>query len=95
MEYSIYVLDYDLGSLFMQQAVVSTTNSERATSMLEEFLDQAVLRSDDDPRQLTAKNMGFRVRMVYETEIKTDTEKVIVPVGEDFIEERLGLGKKK
>ena len=79
MEYEIYVLDYNLGPLPFQQAVISTSSSEKAEGLLRKVLDDNIFGKGG------CEKIGFEVILCYETGVKSDREKVIIPVDETMI----------
>jgi len=79
MEYQIYVLDYNLGPLPFQQAVISTDSPGKAEDLLRRTLDDQVFG------QGGCERIGLEVILAYETGVRSDKEKVIIPVEESMV----------
>ena len=84
MDYEIYNLVYDLGILNFLESVVSASSHDRAKEMLENHLDENYFHKKD-----ICKKMGFNVRIISSTGVRTNEEGVFSPFISRNLEEMI------
>jgi len=88
MDYGIYVLDYNLGILPFQIAVISADSSQKAEKLLKNALD-----SEEILGLGGCDRIGLEILLAYETGVKSDREKVILPSEKSMIELRANISR--
>ena len=71
-----------MGILAFQESVISASSHDRAKEMLKHHLDENFFHKDG-----TCDYLGFNVRIISSTGVKTDVEKVLSPFISKNLEE--------